>query len=631
LFAHEDLFVTASLTCVSGPLARSTIALDAELSFGRDPANGVCIPEVSLSRRHCVITEREGAYFVRDLESHNGTLVNGVRITERQLEHGDHIKIGASVFQFNLGTADVPQTATVSFDDLPFATEDVVSSPERLLASQLSNDRLVHDFGTLLMIATRLRGIRNSESLLWQLVGVLFEVVPADRVAILLGEDVSSLQPAFAWDKESGPGIPVRVSRTVVNRVITERQPLLVNDVPQNLSATSLRELEIYSVLCVPMCTPDKQLGLIYVDTRQIGSLFDAGHLHLMSAIATIAALGFENARSLESLEQENQQLKAEVRSQFDIIGDSAPMKELFRFIAKVAPTESNVIVYGESGTGKELVARAVHRNSRRADKTFVAINCAALTESLLESELFGYEKGAFTGALTQKRGYLEAADGGTIFLDEIGELALNLQAKLLRVLQEREVVRVGGTRPIKVDLRVLAATNKPLAQLVKSGKFREDLFYRLDVVSCHIPPLRNRREDIPSLARHFAEKYAVKCNRHVSGVSHDAISCLTCYDWPGNVRELENAVERAVVLGSTSQILRDDLPESLTELAANPTDAPAQYHAEVARKKRELILNALIQTNNNFTDAAKLLGIHPNYLHRLVRILDLRAEVKRA
>ena len=610
----------ASLICTSGPLDRSSFALDTDLTLGRDPANSISISDDSLSLRHCIILANHDHYLIRDLDTQLGTLVNGVRITEHPLTHGDKIQIGDSVFQFALADFSSPAAAHTAH-----------LSPEATIASQLPNDRLVRDFGTLLMIATRLRGIHDSDSLLWQLVGVLFEVVPADRVAILLGDDIFTLQPTFAWDKASGPDVPVRVSRTVVDRVITDRQPLLVNDVHQNLSdGISLADLEIFSVLCVPMCTPDKQFGLIYADTRQPGSLFDDGHLHLLSAIATIAALAFESARSLQSLALENQLLKAEICSHFDIIGDTPSMQELFRFITKVAPTESSVIVYGESGTGKELVARAIHHNSRRADKPFVAINCAALTETLLESELFGYEKGAFTGALTQKRGYLEAADGGTIFLDEIGELALNLQAKLLRVLQEREVVRVGGTRPTKVDLRVLAATNKPLTQLVKTGKFREDLFYRLDVVSCHISPLRNRRDDIPILARHFAEKYAARCNRHVSGLAADAIACLTRYDWPGNVRELENAIERAVVLGSTPQILRDDLPESLTELAPASADSPTSYHSEVARKKRELILNALNQTNSNFTDAAKLLAIHPNYLHRLVRILDLRSEVRK-
>jgi transcriptional regulator with PAS, ATPase and Fis domain len=378
------------------------------------------------------------------------------------------------------------------------------------------------------------------------------------------------------------------------------------------------------------LSTTDKQLGVIYTDNQRVAASFDGGHLHLLSAIGTIAALALENARSIELLERENQQLKAEITSRFEMIGDSPPMQDLYHFIAKVAPTESNVLIYGESGTGKELVARAIHRNSTRAGQAFVAINCAALTETLLESELFGYEKGAFTGALTQKRGYLEAANGGTIFLDEIGEMPLPLQAKLLRALQEREVVRVGGTRPTKVDIRVLAATNKSLALLVKEGSFREDLYYRLNVVSHHLAPLRKRREDIPLLAQHFVKQFGAKCPRRLCGISDDGLACLVNYDWPGNVRELQNAIERAVVLGSTSQIMRDDLPEALTEGSSDSEASPSGYHAEVTRKKKEVILNALERSAGSFTDAAKLLGIHPNYLHRLVRVLELRTEIKK-
>jgi transcriptional regulator with GAF, ATPase, and Fis domain len=618
-----------SLTCVSGPLAKQSFTLEGELTIGRDSSNTLTVSDAALSRRHCTIIQNSDGYLIRDLGSHNGTFVNGDKVSERELENGDHIQVGDSIFEFTIPGAEAPRTATVAFEETSFRPEDVATiSAEEEFANRLPKERIARDFGVLLMIATRLRGIRDSESLLWQLIGVLLEVVPADRVAILFGSDLDNLDTAFAWDKESGPGRPVKVSRTVVTRVISDRKPVLVNNIPQHMPITSVRIQEIYSVLCVPMATPDKLLGVIYADTRRIGSIFDAGHLHLLSAIATIAALALENARTLESLEFENQQLKAEAH--FDIIGDSAAMQGIYRFIAKVAPSDSNIIIYGESGTGKELVARAIHKNSTRSDKPFVAINCAALTETLLESELFGYEKGAFTGALNQKRGYLEAADGGTIFLDEIGELALPLQAKLLRVLQEREVVRVGGTRPIKVNLRILAATNKPLAQMVKANRFREDLFYRLDVVSCNLPPLRERRTDIALLARHFAQKYAAKCNRQITGVSDDAIVCLSHYEWPGNVRELENAIERAVVLGSTRQILRDDLPEVLTDVAAS-VDPSTGYHAEVAQKKRELILDALRKANNNFTDAAKLLGIHPNYLHRLVRILDLRPELKKA
>jgi len=404
---------------------------------------------------------------------------------------------------------------------------------------------------------------------------------------------------------------------------------LMINDAPKVARSTSVEELSVHSVLCAPLATPEKQLGAIYMDCRHVGTHFDAGHLHLLSAIAGMAALALENARFIELLERENEQLKSEVRAQFDMVGDAPAMLEVYRFIAKVAPQDSNVLIHGESGTGKELVARAIHQHSTRADHPFVAINCAAITETLLESELFGHEKGAFTGATAQKKGYLEVANGGTVFLDEIGELALPLQAKLLRVLQERELVRVGGTKPIKVDIRVLAATNKVLADRVKQGGFREDLFYRLNVLSCRVPALRNRRDDIPLLAKHFAEKYSIKCNRKLSGIAEDAIACMKQYDWPGNVRELENAIEHAVVLGSTSEIVRDDLPESLLQMG-DEQGSSGKYHDEVARRKRELITDALQRSNNSFTEAAKLLGVHPNYLHRLVRVLELRSTIKK-
>lgn len=630
--------MSASIVGVLGPLQNASFSLQDELTIGRDSSNRICIEDYSVSRRHCLIVSDHDRFLIRDLGSHNGTFVNGAPIDECVLAHGDRIAVGGSVFEFSLDHQNqAPNPATVSFEEMsPIGTtSEIIGSSaftdEGILTASMPKERLSRDFAALLLIATRLRGIRNSESLLWQLTGVLLEIVPAERVAILLGNNPSSLEPVFAWDKVSGPGKTVRVSRTVVLKVAAERKALVINNVPEQSPSVSLKELEIQSVLCVPLCTPDKLLGVIYIDNRQIGSIFDAGHLHLMSAVATMAALALENTLALEQLERENQQLKADGQSQFDMIGDCDAMQALYRFIAKVAPSDSNVLIYGESGTGKELVARAIHRHSRRTEKTFIAINCAAITETLLESELFGYEKGAFTGAVGQKRGYLEAADGGTIFLDEIGELALSLQAKLLRVLQEREVIRVGGTRPTKVDIRVIAATNRTLGDLVKQGAFRDDLYYRLNVVSCHIAPLRMRREDIPILARHFADKYGAKCNRPIRGISDEAIACLTHYDWPGNVRELENAIERAVVLGSTGQILRDDLPESLTESSSTLDGSSADYHVEIARKKKELILHALEQVDGNFTDAAKLLGIHPNYLHRLVRVLDLRPEIKKA
>src|SRR5437868_577196 len=232
------------------------------------------------------------------------------------------------------------------------------------------------------------------------------------------------------------------------------------------------------------------------------------------------------------------------------MIGESLPMKPAYRYLSRVAPTDSTLLISGESGTGKELVARAIHRNGPRASRPFVAINCAAIPEGLLESELFGYERGAFTGAAERKKGRIEIADGGVVFLDEIGELAPALQVKLLRVLQEREFERLGGSRPISVDIRLIAATNQDLAAAVKARTFREDLYYRLNVVSLIVPTLRERREDIPSLAEYFVAKFAVKCKVKSKKISPEAIGCLMNYDWPGNVRELENAIERALVLG---------------------------------------------------------------------------------
>src|ERR1700758_636831 len=257
-------------------------------------------------------------------------------------------------------------------------------------------------------------------------------------------------------------------------------------------------------------------------------------------------------------------------------------MKEIYQFLAKVAPSESTVLITGESGTGKELAARALHRNSPRGGKPFVAINCAAIPETLLETDLFGHERGAFTGAVAQKKGRLEIANGGVVFLDEIGELAPALQVKLLRVLQEREFERVGGTQTIKVDIRLIAATNRDLNEAVRRGEFRQDLYYRLAVVKLTMPSLRERKEDIPMLTRHFVQKYAKRCKVKAKPVSREAMAALVHYDWPGNVRELENAIERALVMGSSDIVLLEDLPDSLREQEPVAEIGEGKYHANV-------------------------------------------------
>jgi Nif-specific regulatory protein len=386
----------------------------------------------------------------------------------------------------------------------------------------------------------------------------------------------------------------------------------------------------VRSLLCVPLAAAGRPFGIIYLDSANPSATFTKDDLQLLAAIAGLAAIAIENARQFERLGSENQRLQAEINLQHDMVGQSPRMRQVYAFIEKVAPSASTVLIHGESGTGKELAARAIHKNSPRKDQPFMALNCAALTETLLESELFGHEKGAFTNAICQKKGLLEVAEGGSVFLDEVGELSLTLQAKLLRVLQEREFVRVGGTRPIKLNVRFLAATNKDLQKAVAEGSFRADLFHRLNVISFTLPPLREHGDDIPLLAEYFAARYAKRCNRDIKGISAEARACLAQYDWPGNIRELENAMERAVVIGSSSFILPEDLPETLLETSPDSAAMPAQYHDAVRNLKKKLILGAFEQGGGTITEAAKLLGLNANYLHRLIRNLDLRLALKK-
>jgi Nif-specific regulatory protein len=437
----------------------------------------------------------------------------------------------------------------------------------------------------------------------------------------------------FGLDRERGQDASIKVSSKVTRWVLQHRESILITyqaEADNFGSSDSLVADQPASVMCVPLIMLDRSLGVIYLDTTELDTPFDQDHLQLVSAISAITAVAIENARHFEWLVSENQRLIADFNIEHNLVGESPPIREVLQFISKVAPTDSTVLLSGESGTGKELAARAIHLNSKRADKTFMAVNCAALAESLLESELFGHEKGSFTGALTQKKGRLEIADGGTVFLDEIGELSPALQVKLLRVLQEREFERVGGTRAVKVDIRLITATNKNLEESIANGSFRQDLYYRLNVVNLEMPPLRERPEDIPLLANYFAAKYAERCNRRIIGIAAEAQARLASYYWPGNVRELENAIERAVVLGATDRILLEDLPESILESEPAAAAPGTKYHEAVAETKRQIILSAMQQAKGSYTEAAKLLGVHPNYLHRLVRNLNLKEQLKK-
>ncbi len=481
------------------------------------------------------------------------------------------------------------------------------------------------DRNALLEISAAIHSTRDLEMLEKKLLEIVSRTLYADRGAImLLGESGQQFASVCGWDSREGLNRPAEYSRAIIDQVLRAKAPVLSN---RHSDAASGGDT-IRAALCIPLIVFEKIRGVLYVDSTDPKAHFEPAQLEWLTAIGGIAALVLEDLRRIQWLEGENSRLRAEIAVDHEMVGSGPALREVERFISRAAPTDSTVLIQGESGTGKELVARAIHRNSPRSEGPFVAINCAAITDTLLESELFGYEKGAFTGAGRQQKGKLETAEGGALFLDEVGELAPLLQAKLLRVLQEREFERVGGTHPIKVDIRLIAATNRDLKAAIRAGTFRQDLYYRLNVVSVTTPPLRQRREDIPSLAAHFARMHARKTRRQVLGVSDAALAYLTQYDWPGNIRELENAIERAVVLGSSEWVLPEDLPEELLEAQSDPG---TYYHETVKGSKKDLILNAFRQAAGNYTEAAKLLGIHPNYLHRLIRNLDLKASLTKS
>lgn len=622
------------LAAIAGKLQGTVFNItDSPVVIGRENAATLCIPDPSVSRRHSAI-EREGEQLIiADLDSLNGTFVNDVPVRRRTLEHGDRIRIGDSQFLFLLHEGDVPSKSS----EVEFEERRIVSGSTIQYRFNDAMYLMARDLTALMKVSTTINAIRGLADLQQKLLELLFEVVPAKRGAILLesttepgaAPDFSSV---FGLDRLKGPDETVKVSRTVAHQVFKEGSAILIGDKfdTADPDSPSLVEQHTSSVLCVPLIMTGRTLGVVYLDTNEPDVRFDEDHLQLVSAIASISAVAIENARHFEWLESENRRLIADAVIEHNMVGESQAMRKVYQFIARVAPTDATVLISGESGTGKELAARAIHQNSKRSGKAFVAVNCAALTESLLESELFGHEKGAFTGALMQRKGRLEIADGGTLFLDEIGELSPSLQVKLLRVLQEREFERVGGSRTIKVDIRLLTATNRNLEDLIAAGAFRQDLFYRLNVLEIEMPALRQRVEDIPLLANYFASRYGEKCNRKVLGISPEAQKCLLAYDWPGNVRELENTIERAVVLGTTERILAEDLPESILEMETPAATAGSRYHEALAETKKHLIVDAVNQAKGNYTEAAKLLGVHPNYLHRLIRNLKIKETLRR-
>ncbi len=504
------------------------------------------------------------------------------------------------------------------------------SGREKVLGSNDGPARTVRDFKVLLEISREINAVQGFEELREKLMDLTFVALPAESAAILLdpigGGDDPCFSSVLIRHKNPKRRREFQVSRTVIERVLSTGQAVLSNDVPHDehlLGAESLKLGRVQSLLCAPFRHQDDVRGVVYLDTTDPASPFDEDDLELLTGVSGIASAPLENARVREWLQDENDRFLDEA-IQHNMVGESVAVRTLIERLSRCAASNRGVLILGESGTGKELVARAIHRNSARSQKPFVPVNCAALVDTLVETELFGTVRGAFTGAV-DRRGKLQYASGGTVFLDEIGEMKPELQAKLLRVIEEKQFERVGGQESISVDVRIIAATNVDLKKAMAEKTFREDLYYRLSVLTLDVPPLRDRRDDIPVLATHFLKEAARESSRQIVGISREARACLAHYVWPGNIRQLKNAIEHAVDMGSADLIMPEDLPADILQGDFPDSVSVPGLQQGLKEAKKRLIQEAIRSAGSNITEAAKLLEIHPNNLHREIRTLGLR------
>jgi transcriptional regulator with GAF, ATPase, and Fis domain len=657
--ADENIINPPAELVVTGDGHRRSVLLTEEPTLiGRGSDCNIKLKGRAISRHHCQLNWQEGRFVIEDLQSLNGTFVDGNRVESHPLTGGESISIGPYTISFRLIDPDKADDLQLPIDVVPAIPESTITlSPENtpllMPVDDTENIRLTRNLQALLRIGMDLNSYQTLGVLQQNLLKSVMDVAPATYAMLIFARSSEDAAPSFFTEPADLPNPQsYRPSRTVTARVLSDRVALMSNepDLEFYEVAGSPEHSDAVSILAVPLFTPEQTLGLIYVVNTNPRIRFEKSHLELVTAIAGIVSPSIEKLRRLQSLESENRRLAEAYTIGNGLIGNSPGMLSIHRFIDKVAPFNSTVMLYGETGTGKELVAKAIHARSPRANRPLVAINSAGLVDGLLESELFGHEKGAFTTALHEKKGKLEIADGGTLFLDEVGDMPPQLQVKLLRVLQEREFERVGGVKPIKTDIRIIAATNRNLEEAVAQKLFRPDLYFRLNVVSVTIPPLRERGSDIELLASHFVRFYSNYSGRKIAGIAPEALEALAAYDWPGNIRELQGVIEKAVVFGSSDHLEADDLSEKVwngaRRKASNATTMVFNTErgntgsansgrgiklSEAAREaKKQKILSTIELVDGNITQAANLLNILPPNLHRLIRQLGLREEVDR-
>ena len=628
------------LVSVFGTHPAEVALSEAELTIGRDATSTIHLEDPAVSSRHCVIVCEGGQYVLKDRNSTNGTFLNGKATAQAVLKHGDEIQVGHVRFHFLLEEGGIPSTPAVAIED--GEAETFVSSQtvhlDPLNSAYLRRNlglvdtpalqRTARDMSVLLRLNAELHDIPDSEGVQNALLERIFETIPAENGAILLGNTIDQLVSGAA-KRLREPAAPLYISKSILQEVMTSGRAVLRNGLlAAGDVSESLRQAGLRSVLCVPLTVMGIRTGVLYISTTNPKTPFDEQHLEMLVAIAGIGALALEHARYVDWLEAENQHLLHEVNLQHGMVGENPRMKKVYESIGLIAPTDSPALVLGESGTGKELAARAVHNNSTRRNGPFIAVNCGAVVETLFSSQLFGYVRGAFTGADRDHKGFIEEADGGTLFLDELGDLPLHCQAALLRVLDEGKVQRVGSSREIPVNVRLVSATNRSLSEEIRKGGFRSDLYFRMGL-PIELPPLRDRLDDIPLLVAFFLQKYKSQTQRELGSTHPETIRVLQEYPWPGNVRELGRAIRWAVVFGKSNRLRPEDLPPEIFRKGDSPAGVPKLEDALQSFEK-QIIHRALEETRGNVVEAARLLDRAPNYLQRRISQLNLREELEK-
>jgi transcriptional regulator with GAF, ATPase, and Fis domain len=658
------------------------------ISIGRAIDNDIRISSSLVSRRHCRIETGPDGLWATDLGSANGTLVNGQKIKRTQIQPGDTVRVGKASIQVETETPRALETQQI--EPWQVGETSVGEIGTETLTGEAQRER--ENLRVFARLTRELLRETDLGKLLRSIVDGAISLARAERGFLLLEEAVSSatdtvvmsaheergerqllkVRVARSFDREDIPIPSSRLSSGIAMRVIEGRQALLSVDAetdPRFSGMASVEDLKLRSVMCVPLIVAadkgPRVEGVLYVDNRLQQAAFEPDDLELMKLLADQAAIAIRNARQLVELRERNEKLssssrkiellneqlgrkvrdrdtelavvRAELgreRGRYDytsIVGASSGLRRVFQQLDRIIESDLPVMIQGESGTGKELIARAIHFNGPRKQKAFVSENCAALPDTLLESELFGHTRGAFTGAHRAKKGLLEQADGGTLFLDEIGDMSAEMQKKLLRVLQEGEFRAIGSEERVRVNVRVIAASHRNLEQMVKSGEFREDLFYRVNVLEVDLPPLRERREDIPLLAEALLARAAREANRPVPLLPREVLAALVAHDWPGNVRELENEMRRIVVLAE-DEVRLEHLSQGVLErrsvLVGNGLSSGAvesgSIRDAVADLEKRSIEAALASCSGNKSKAAKLLGISRFALQRKLDKYDL-------